>query len=639
MAFTKWYEEVIGELIQSNILKDLESKFVKQVDDSGRVDLLLSIDVLSQKPITKSFNSKNNKQSDLYRSTGNQIYAKSAFDLALKSYTRAIKLAEKSSKSLSLGYANRSAVLFALKKFKLCQEDIKLSLYFGYPDELHYKVFERLGKCYVELSLYEKALESFKQCLNSLDFAKISAEQLKEKRSFLDEMISKYSGMVDKIMDNNDNPNYIYKPSCPAIQDPNSTYLSASKSFSIMSDETQGRYAVASKDIKVGEIILIEKPFASVCLPECFETHCYLCLTRFFIGHPCRNCSTVLYCSIDCEDKSWTKSHQFECNFLNILTETDIGLGHLALRVVLKNSFDQLKLFNKNFNSNKFGLNEKGLYSYDDYSCLYSLVGNSNLRKQADLFKRSIMAVFLAKIVSFTNFVFEDLESLAIIACHLLKQIQMLPCNAHEISEAQMKGDNLVSNELKEIGSAAYTTLSLLNHSCDPSVIRHCYQDVCVVRALKHIRKGEEIIDNYGFLYAVEEKHNRIKHLANQYYFTCQCVPCKENWPLYNEMSNEPPQFLCKDCLNTLDKNSFKCIKCSYEDLEIEEYYRADWQSKYQAAMESVLKEKDVDDNREFLLKYLDLATQRAQLPTTHVNNSQEIVKLCFSLSANFARL
>lgn len=640
MAFTKWYKEVCDELIQSNKLKELESKFVKQIDDSGRVDVLFSSDVLSQKTITKSFNSKNNKQSDLYRSTGNKLYAKSSFSLALKSYTRAIKLAEKSSKSLPLGYANRSAVLFALKKFELCRDDIKLSIDFGYPDELHYKVFERLGKCYLELSLYEKALESFKQCLKSLDCAKISPEQLREKKSCLDELISKNSGKMDKVINNSNNLNYIYKPNCPTIENPNSTYLSASKSFSMLSDEAHGRYAVASEEINAGEIILVEKPFATICLPECFETHCYLCLTRFFIGHPCRNCSTVLYCSTDCEHKSWTNCHQFECNFLNDLMQDDIGLGHLALHVVLKNSFDQLKMFVfKNFDSNEFGLNEKGLYSPDDYSCLYSLVGNSNLRKLSDLFKRSVMAVFLARMLSLSGFVSDNRESLSIVACHLLKQIQMLPCNAHEISEAQLSCDDLTSNELKEIGSAAYTTLSLLNHSCDPSVVRHCYQDVCVVRALKHIKKGEEIIDNYGFLYATEEKHNRIKHLADQYYFTCQCIPCNENWSLYNELPNEPPQFLCKECLNPLDKNSFKCNNCSHEDLEVKEYYRNDWQSKYQAAMENVLQEKDVDKNCEFLLKYLDLVTHRARLPTIHVNNCQEIVKLCFSLSANFARL
>ena len=170
---------------------------------------------------------------------------------------------------------------------------------------------------------------------------------------------------------------------------------------------------------------------------------------------------------------------------------------------------------------------------------------------------------------------------------------------------------------MKEIGSAAYTTLSLLNHSCDPSVVRHCYRDICVVRALKHIRKGEEIIDNYGFLYATEEKHNRIKHLSDQYYFTCQCIPCKENWPLYNELPDKPPQFLCKDCLNLFDRNSFKCNNCSYEDLEVAEYYKDDWQSKYQTAMENVLQEKDVYKSNEFLLKYLDpVSYTHLTLPT-----------------------
>ena len=641
MAFTEWYKEVCDQLIKSKELKLLESEFVKKSDDSGRIDVLLSSNVLFQTTIAESFNSKNNKQSDLYRTTGNKFYAGSSFDLALKSYTRAIKLAEKDSRSLSLGYANRSAVLFASKKFNLCKDDIAISLETGYPEELHYKVFERLGKCYVELSLFEKASESFDKCLESLNSAKISSEQIEDKKTYLHEIIKKCSDKKDNPMCRDIAFNCLYQPSLPLITRPNSIYLSASKSFAMKSDKTHGRYAVASEDIKAGEIILVEKPFASLCLPDCFETHCYLCLTRFIIGHPCRNCSTILYCSTDCEKKSWTDSHQYECNFLNVLTQDDIGLGHLALRVVLKNSFVQLKKFYKRFDSNEFGLNEKGLYSSDDYFCLYSLVGNSNLRKLSDLFKRSVMAVFLAKILLSSGFVSDECEelTLTIVASNLLKQIQMLPCNAHEISEAELASVDIASNELKEIGSAAYTSLSLLNHSCDPSVVRHCYRDVCVVRALKHIKKGEEIIDNYGFLYAVEEKLDRIKHLADQYYFTCQCVPCKQNWPLYNKLPDEPPSFLCKHCLKPLTTKSFKCNECSTEDLEVAEYYQNDWQSKYQTAMECVLKEKDINKNREFLLRYLDLVTRRAQLPTIHVNNCQEFVKLCFSLSANFARL
>eukprot|EP00111_Clytia_hemisphaerica_P004260 TCONS_00012164-protein len=627
MNFTTWYKEICTELTKSGQLKQLENEFVGQKDDFGRVSVLLSKDVFFKRLIKESFNDKNNKQSELYRTTGNKLYSAASYQSALKAYTRAIKLAEPNTSYASLAYANRSAVLFALKNYKLCQIDVGLSFENGYPDELHFKLYERNGKCFFEQCFYQDAANSYKACLNSLKTANLSKKQLKEKQDSIESLISNCPFEDDQNTENLESMLYnsLYNPLTPVIDDKNSVYLSASQSFSIKSTQSQGRYAIADRDIKAGEIIIAEKPYALQCLSESFETHCYQCLTRFIVGYPCQCCSTVLYCSSECQLLSWKSSHQYECKYLQMLINDDIGLGHLAVKVILKNNLEELRNFKSIYTGreNDSGLNDQGVYDPQDYFCLYSLVGNSESRKLSDLFKRSIMAVFLCRILQNSGYLPSNSseEDLVIVAGHLLKQIQMLPCNAHEISEAQLTGDDLASNELKEIGSAAYTTLSLLNHSCDPSVVRHCYKDVCVVRALKHISKGQEIIDNYGFLYAVEEKHERQLHLLDQYYFKCQCLPCNENWPLYSELVDDLPVF--KD-LN---------------DLEVVTYFSENWQMKFQDAMESVLKGQDIAKHQEFLLNYLDLLTCKAKLPTIHVNNCQEIVKLCFSLSANFAKL
>ena len=627
MNFTTWYKEICTELTKTGQLKELENEFVGQKDDFGRVSVLLSRNIFLEKLTKESFNGKNNKQSELYRTTGNKLYGASSYESALKAYTRAIKLAEPSSNYVSLAYANRSAVLFALKNYKLCKIDIGLSFENGYSEDLHYKLYERRGKCCFEQCLYQDAINSYNSCLNSLKAAKLNEKQLKEKQESIKSLIKNCPSEDDRNAEIRDSEfdNSSYNPVTPVIEEKNPVYLSASQSFTIKSTPSQGRYAIADRDIKAGEVIITEKPFALQCLSESFETHCYECLTRFLVGYPCKCCSDVLYCSSKCQALSWESSHQYECKYLQMLINDDIGLGHLAVKVVLKNSFEELQKFNELYSKreNDSGLNDKGVYDPQDYFCLYSLVGNSESRKLSDLFKRSIMAVFLCKILNKTGYLPSNAskDDLVTVAGHLLKQIQMLPCNAHEVSEAQLKGDDLASNELKEIGSAAYTTLSLLNHSCDPSVVRHCYKDVCVVRALKHIAKGQEIIDNYGFLYAVEEKHERQLHLQDQYYFKCHCIPCQENWPLYSELNDDIPTFN--------DSN----------DLQVVTYFTEDWQTKFQNAMQNVLKGKDVVKHQEFLLKYLDLLTRKANLPTIHVNNCQEIVKLCFSLSANFAKL
>ncbi len=69
----------------------------------------------------------------------------------------------------------------------------------------------------------------------------------------------------------------------------------------------------------------------------------------------------------------------------------------------------------------------------------------------------------------------------------LLKHLQNLPCNAHEITEMELplagggtggtsSGSGTARDAIiHEIGAAVFGTLSLLNHSCDPNVVRHYY--------------------------------------------------------------------------------------------------------------------------------------------------------------------
>jgi len=42
-----------------------------------------------------------------------------------------------------------------------------------------------------------------------------------------------------------------------------------------------------------GEVLAVEKPFASVLLPDCYWSHCYNCLKHCHSLLPCSHCSTV----------------------------------------------------------------------------------------------------------------------------------------------------------------------------------------------------------------------------------------------------------------------------------------------------------------------------------------------------------
>jgi len=652
--FTEWFDKVCSNLKREKVLAEIDNGFKGLKTDHERISLLSKYgSSFTNVSINESYNCKSNKTSEEYRKKGNEFYKKNKLDDALTAYSKSISFAINKSIELGLAYANRSAVLISLQEPVLCNYDITLAFKNSYPSNLYYKLYERRSKCFEITENNDEALKSIEESIKSLEVANANQNKKEGLKKRLAKSLKNLKERDVLSIKQNYLPfkNVMYCNSIPKLPTINKFYPSCTESFKIMKDETRGRYAAAAKKILPGEIIVIDKPFASISIPSSFDTHCYNCLDRFKVLYPCRLCASISYCSIECEQQSWQDYHKYECKYMNYLILDDIGLGHLALKMVSKLGLAALENFQKHhisfqneigLNKEENGFNEKGVFESKDYHCVYSLVGNSEKRKPSDLFRRSLISIFLCNILKNTGYFNTSIECdyqshNVLVSTHLLKQIQMLPCNAHEVSELQLKDTEIANAELKEIGSAVYTTLSLLNHSCDPSVVRHCYGDTCVLRAIKHIDIGEEIVDNYGFLYPVEDKESRIQHLNEQYYFTCQCLPCTSNWPLYNDIPDELPNFKCIKC-NMLFKHGLNvCSTCQNIDKEVKSF--TTMHSNFQSCMKNVLKDGIIKGNLETLLEYLNFISSRAELPTIHLNNCQEIVKLCFSLQANFVKL
>lgn len=60
----------------------------------------------------------------------------------------------------------------------------------------------------------------------------------------------------------------------------NPQYPAASTAIKIDSDDVRGRFAVATRDIEAGEVVLIEKPHSGVLLAEFSKTHCQNCFVK-----------------------------------------------------------------------------------------------------------------------------------------------------------------------------------------------------------------------------------------------------------------------------------------------------------------------------------------------------------------------
>lgn len=139
-----------------------------------------------------------------------------------------------------------------------------------------------------------------------------------------------------------------------------------------------------------------------------------------------------------------------------------------------------------------------GPYKTDDYRNIFHLVSHEDKRTKQDLLQRTEMASFLVKLLEITGY-FEgkprttpvdinEINSMAVNEKYkddvglfgglILKNLQILQFNAHEVFELQCPkpkvGSNVMKHEGKSIflAGAVFPTLALFNHSCDPGVVR-----------------------------------------------------------------------------------------------------------------------------------------------------------------------
>lgn len=173
-------------------------------------------------------------------------------------------------------------------------------------------------------------------------------------------------------------------------------------------------------------------------------------------------------------------------------------------------------------------------------------------------------------------------------------------------------------------------------------MVRHNYGNICVVRAIKPIKKGEEILDNYGALYPLTIREERRAKLRPQYFFDCNCDACQLELPLYFDIPDDVPVFKCKDCSGPIfisqdkDLAEVECSSChEKKDLNQTVMKLQESTNGYHVALEQVLAGVDMQAALEVLLKHLEFLTVHISLPWRDINNCQEAIKQCFATQAN----
>ena len=133
---------------------------------------------------------------------------------------------------------------------RLSLRDISDAFEAGYPSDLSYKLLERKSKCLLEMGERESAKATVDECIKSLKNAKLDDSKKEAINKSLNEFIS--SSTSEKSQSSNSSNN---SESMPIIVRPNHKFPAFSDAVEIKYGEDQGRYGIASRDIKIGKKI------------------------------------------------------------------------------------------------------------------------------------------------------------------------------------------------------------------------------------------------------------------------------------------------------------------------------------------------------------------------------------------------
>uniref|UniRef100_A0AAG5D6P3 MYND-type domain-containing protein n=1 Tax=Anopheles atroparvus TaxID=41427 RepID=A0AAG5D6P3_ANOAO len=522
--------------------------------------------------LKREFNGKSMEQVIALKTLGNKAFQAERWNEALVFYNKCyLSTPRENVQEKSIILANRSAALYHLEKYDLALRDIQRALDHQYPDQMMYKLTERKARCFLAKKDYEAALDSFKATVKALDDSNLPLERrqkLERDAQIMINLLPKNIEMEQKAKKKSSSN----KAKAPAAsQQATGKVPEHFVDKALWFDYTpgEGRFARTKSDLKPNSILLLERPHVAALLEDYSLDHCTHCFKRVSVPIACPLCSDVIFCSDECETKANGSYHRYECGFLPILWGSGASITcHMALRMITQRSGEYFAKIKPEL----AGLTNEQIdqLPVDDYRKVYNLVTHESERTPEDLFQRTLMATLLNTCLTLGGYSGLGAETQNYIGGLLLHNLQLLQYNAHEVSEMIREKENDVGKSIF-IGGGLYPTLALFNHSCDPGVTRYYRGNQVCVRTVKNIPADSMVAENYGPLFTQLRRDERHQKLLNQYRFTCQCVACLENWPLFTEMDPHVIRFRCdggKICSNVLiipaEINDFmvKCTEC-----------------------------------------------------------------------------
>lgn len=273
--------------------------------------------------------------------------------------------------------------------------------------------------------------------------------------------------------------------------------------------------------------------------------HCNFCKAET-LKNAC-SCGKVSYCGVDCQKSDW-KSHKPDCPPFKVIKIPRKGQGLVATRKlnvgeVIIEDLPLMVIDNPNSESTvSADVFKKEFAKIDDETKQKILSFFDPLNDELKLEMQSTIGE-IEKAIEKERSTDPDNDKIN----EMTKQLKSLSADLVEENEAEEAGDKaekamriFAGNSIQvcEVDSiysstegALYPRIALINHSCNPNCVWSWVKDDFrrkVVRAVKTIKKGEELLGNYLDTqeFNFGSRDYRRSELVNKFGFICKCTEC-----------------------------------------------------------------------------------------------------------------
>lgn len=479
--------------------------FAKLNTNAERIRFILNLAKLANGlPLASEVKiSKDNVKAKAIRLLGNEFFLRKDNFEALKQYNESLCYAVTDSEAMGIAYANRASVFLTTGHFEFCMDNIELALQHGCPSDMYEKLQKRKEDC---LRLMEQNLVKQMRQVTLSD--------------------STYT-----------------LP--PLSHEPNEKIPFIVDCIELTKTEQRGRGLVTKKDLKPGDILILEEPFLKTLKEDRLYTHCFNCMQSNALNlKPIPDSNRVMYCSEKCYDEGWNQFMKYEAPIIDHVYQNYqralIVIRHVILYFSTFGSADAVEQFIESIINNEpataFDLDYESVTTKDFLRITYVLETMEKLRDTRNMLGRTYLCAFAYHLlVTFTKLgeLIQTEKHEDLLMELLLRLNQISAINDYETYELDV--NDVGRQTFKEKASGLYPITAYLNHSCASNVYRT--GDVTnIIYVSVPIKAGEELYLSYGPLYTLWTKEMRKDYFWQNYFFDCECKACVNDYPLLDRL-------------------------------------------------------------------------------------------------------